>query len=103
MATNGMYGSIFVLLIAGVAAALIAGLWGRAWTWGRDHPIGVDVRGDVCRASTWFRDLLRAARQTYETGKGAQPAKRPDAARLATLTASSRPRRSRRSVTAGSS
>ena len=29
-ATNGMYVSIFVLLIAGVAAAFIAGLWGRA-------------------------------------------------------------------------
>jgi hypothetical protein len=43
------------------------------------------------RASTWFRDLRRAAGHAYETGKGAQPAERPDAARLATLTASSRP------------
>jgi hypothetical protein len=43
------------------------------------------------RASTWFRDLRRAAGQPYETGKGAQPAERPDAAKLATLTGSSRP------------
>jgi hypothetical protein len=40
------------------------------------------------RGSIWFRDLRRAAGQAYETGKGAQPAERPDAA---TLTASSRP------------
>jgi membrane protein implicated in regulation of membrane protease activity len=32
-ATNGMYVSIFVLLIAGVAAAFIAGLGGRALIW----------------------------------------------------------------------
>lgn len=43
------------------------------------------------RASTWFRDLRRAAGQPYETGKGAQPAERPDAAELAALTASSQP------------
>jgi hypothetical protein len=57
---------------------------------GRDRPLGADVRRDV-RASTWFRDLRRAAGQAYETGKGAQPAQPPDAASLATLTASSRP------------
>ena len=32
-ATNGMYVSIFVLLGAGVAAAFIAGLWGKGWIW----------------------------------------------------------------------
>ena len=34
-ATNGMYGSIFVLLIAGLTAAFIAGLWGKGWIWPR--------------------------------------------------------------------
>ena len=32
-AINGMYVSILVLLIAGVAAAFIAGLWGKGWIW----------------------------------------------------------------------
>jgi hypothetical protein len=31
--TNGTYVSIVVLLIVGVGAAFIAGLWGRGWIW----------------------------------------------------------------------
>lgn len=90
-ATNGMYVSIFVLLIAGVAAAFIAGLWGRGWIWAAIVLLVLMFAAMYARASTWFRDLRRAAGQAYETGKGAQPAERPDAVRLATLTASSRP------------
>ena len=41
------------------------------------------------RASTWFRDLRRAAGQVYETGKRPQPADWPDATRLAALASSS--------------
>jgi hypothetical protein len=91
MATNGMYVSIFVLLIAGVAAAFIAGLWGRAWIWAAIVLLVLMFAAMYARASTWFRDLRQAAGQPYETRKGAQPAERPDAARLATPTASSRP------------
>ncbi len=90
-ATNGMYVSIFVLLGAGVAAAFIAGLWGRGWIWAAIVTLVLMFGAMYARASTWFRDLRRAAGQAYETGKGKQPAERPDAARLATLTASSRP------------
>lgn len=90
-ATNGMYVSIFVLLIAGVAAAFIAGLLGKAWIWAAIVLLVLMFVAMYARASTWFRDLRRAAGQVYETGKGAQPAERPDAAMLATLTASSRP------------
>ena len=44
------------------------------------------------RATTWFSDLRRAAGQGYYVmRKGGQPAERPDAAKLATLTASSPP------------
>jgi hypothetical protein len=43
------------------------------------------------RASTWFRDVRRGGWSGVRDGKGAQPAERPDATRLATLTASSRP------------
>ena len=87
-ATNGMYVSIFVLLIAGVAAAFIAGLWGRGWIWAAIVLLVVMFAAMYARASTWFRDLRRATGQPYETGKGVQPAERPDAAML---TASSRP------------
>ena len=90
-ATNGMYVSIFVLLTAGVAAAFIAGLWGRAWILAAIVLLVLMFAAMYARSSTWFRDLRRAVGQAYETGKGAQPAERPDAARLATLTTSSRP------------
>jgi hypothetical protein len=90
-ATNGMYVSIFVLLGAGIAAAFIAGLWGRGWIWAAIVLLVLMFAAMYARASTWFRDLRRAAGLPYETSKGAQPAERPDAAKLAALTASSRP------------
>jgi hypothetical protein len=88
---NGMYGSIFVLLGAGITAAFIAGLWGKGWIWTAIVLLVVMFALMYARASTWFRELRRAAGQPYETQKGAQPAERPDPARIATLTASSRP------------
>jgi hypothetical protein len=90
-ATNGMYVFVVTLLIAGLAAAFIAGFWGRGWIWAAMVLSVVMFAAMYARASTWFRDLRRAAGQAYETGKGAQPAERPDAARLAALIASSRP------------
>lgn len=91
VATNGMYGSIFVLLIAGIAAAFIAGLWGKGWIWAAIVLLVLLFTAMYARASTWFRDLRRAAGQAYETRQGAQAAEPPDAARLRELTASSRP------------
>jgi hypothetical protein len=90
-ATNGMYGSIFVLLGAGVTVAFIAGLSGKGWILAAIVLLVVMLAAMYARASTWFRDLRRAAGQAHETGKGAQPREPPDAARLAALTASSRP------------
>jgi hypothetical protein len=90
-ATNWMYGSILVLLIAGVAAASIAGLWGRGWIWGAIVLLVLMFVAMYARAATWFSDLRRAAGQPFETGKGAQPSEPPDVAKLAALTASSRP------------
>jgi Flp pilus assembly protein TadB len=68
--TNAMYGSIFVLLTAGVAAAFIAGLWGRSWVWPAIVLLVLLFVAMYGRASTWFCDLRRAAGQPYETGKG---------------------------------
>jgi hypothetical protein len=92
VATGGMYGSIAVLLIAGIAAAFIDGLWGKGWIWAAIVLLVLLFAGMYARATPWFADLRRAAGQGYFLmGKGAQPAERPDAAKLATLTATSRP------------
>jgi hypothetical protein len=90
-ATNSMYVSIFVLLGAGIAAAFIAGLWGRGWIWAAIVLLLLMFGAMYARASTWVRDLRQAAGLPYETSKGAHPAEPPDAAKLAALTASSRP------------
>ena len=90
-AINAIYVSILVLLIAGVAAAFIAGLWGRGWIWAAIVLLVAMFAAMYARASTWFRDLRQAAGQAYETGKGKQPAAPPDPTRLAVLTASGRP------------
>jgi hypothetical protein len=42
-----MYVSILVLLMTGVAAAFIAGLWGCVWIWAEIVLIAADVRRDV--------------------------------------------------------
>jgi len=92
VATGGMYGSIVVLLIAGIAAAFIAGLWGKGWIWAAIVLLVLLFAAMYARASTWFGQVRRAAGQPYFVmGKGAKPAEQPDAAMLATLTASSRP------------
>jgi hypothetical protein len=90
-ATNGMYVSIFVLLIAGVAAAFIAGPWGRGVDLGGHRPVGADVRGHVRPRLDLVPRSPTRGRSGVQDGEGAQPAERLDAARLATLTASSRP------------
>jgi hypothetical protein len=89
-ATNGMYVSIFVLLIAGVATAFIAGLWGRGSIWAAIMLLVLMFVAMYARAPR-PGSAICAAGQAYETGKSAQSAERPDAARLAMLTASSRP------------
>ena len=87
-----MYGAIVVLLIAGIAAAFIAGLWGKGWIWAAIVLLVLLFAAMYARATTWFAELRRAAGLGYFLmRKGAQPAERPDAAKLATLIASSRP------------
>jgi len=91
-AVNTMYVSVLVLLVAGVAAGFIAGLWGKGWIWAAIVLLVLMFVAMYARASTWIGDVRRAAGQEYYVmGKGQQPAEQPDAAMLATLTASSRP------------
>jgi hypothetical protein len=89
--TNGMYVSMFVLLIAGVAAAFIAGLWGTC----------VDLAAIILLVLMYAYDVRarldlvpRSAplgRSGVCDGEGRAASGAAYAARLATLTASSRP------------
>lgn len=79
VATAAMYGSIVVLLIAGVAAVFIAGLRGKVWIWAAIVLLVLMFAAMYARASTWFGDVRRAAGQLYYVmGKGAQPAQAPN-------------------------
>jgi uncharacterized membrane protein len=91
ISTQGMYVGIFVLLGAGIAAAFMAGLWGRGWIWTAIAILVVMFAFMYVRASGYFADVRRAAGQRYETGKGAQHAEPPNPGRLDDLLASSRP------------
>jgi fatty acid desaturase len=100
--TDGIDASIFVLLVAGVIAAFIAGLWGCGWIWAALVLLVLMFAAMYARASSWFRDLRRAAGQPYETERRAagRAARRREAG---CAHASSRPMRSRLSATVGSS
>jgi hypothetical protein len=89
VATNGMYVRSSCL-IAGVAAAFIAGSEDVRGS-GPRCPVRADVRRDVCARLDLVPRSATRGWSGVRNGKGAQPAERPDAARLATLTASSRP------------
>jgi hypothetical protein len=67
-ATNRMYVSILVLVIAGVAGRRIAGLCGRAWIWASIALLVLMFAATYARASTGFRDLRRAIGQACEHG-----------------------------------
>jgi hypothetical protein len=58
VATNGMYGSVVALLIAGIAAAFIAGLWDRGWIWAAIVLLVPLFAAMYARATTWFADVL---------------------------------------------
>jgi type IV secretory pathway VirB2 component (pilin) len=65
VATGGMYGSIVVLLIAGIAAAFIAGLWRKGWIWAAIVLLVLMFAAMYARAPTWFGQVRRAAGQPY--------------------------------------
>jgi uncharacterized membrane protein len=91
VATNGMYGSIFVLLGGGIVAAFMAGLWGRGWIWTAIAILVVMFAFMYVRAAQYYGEIRRAAGQPFETRKGKSAPAPPNPARLAELLASSRP------------
>lgn len=90
--TGAMYGTIVVLLVAGVIAAFMAGLWGRGWIWTALVILVVMLAYMFVRASRYYGEVRRAAGQPYfQLGKGPMPALAPDQPRLAELLVSTRP------------
>jgi hypothetical protein len=91
-ATQGMYVGLLILLVGGITAAFMAGLWGRGWIWTAIALLVVMIGFMWMRASRYYGEMRRAAGLAYYIlGKGAGPPTTPNTAELARLLASSRP------------
>jgi uncharacterized membrane protein len=91
-ATQGMYIGLLILLIGGVTAAFMAGLWGRGWIWTAIALLVVMIGFMWVRASRYYGELRRASGLAYYIlGKGSGDPTTPNTAELARLLASSRP------------
>jgi uncharacterized membrane protein len=91
-ATQGMYVGLVLLLIGGITAAFMAGLWGRGWIWTALVLLVVMIVFMYARASRYYGELRRAAGlEWYIPRKGQGKAGIPNSADLAQLLASSRP------------
>jgi hypothetical protein len=91
MATMGMYVGLLILLIAGITAAFMAGLWGRGWIWTAIALLVVMIAFMYARASRYYGEVRRAAGlEWYIPGKGSGRAGPPNPADLGRLLASSR-------------
>ena len=93
IATGGMYLGLVVLLLGGVIAAFMAGLWGRGWIWTALFLLVLLIAYMYVRASSYYGDLRRAAGQPYfdMRARTGMPAGSPNTAELNTVLASSRP------------
>jgi hypothetical protein len=60
-ATQGMYVGLVVLLIGGITAAFMAGLWGRGWIWTALALLVVMIAFVFARASRYYGEVRRAA------------------------------------------
>lgn len=90
--SGAMYGALVVLLIAGIAAGFMAGLWGRGWIWAAIAILVMMLAFMFVRASRYYGEVRRAAGQPYfQVGKGPMPAVAPDSRALGALLVSSRP------------
>jgi uncharacterized membrane protein len=92
-ATQGMYVGLLILLIGGIAAAFMAGLWGRGWIWAALALLVVMIAFMWTRASRYYGEMRRAAGLAYYIlGKGSGSPTAPNTVELARLVTSSRPR-----------
>ena len=91
-ATQGMYVGLVILLIAGITAAFMAGLWGRGWIWTAIALLVLMIAFMWTRASVYYGEVRRAAGLAYYIlGKGSGSPTAPNTVELARLLTSSRP------------
>lgn len=92
MATMGMYVGLVILLVGGITAAFMAGLWGRGWVWTAIVLLVVMIAFMYARASRYYGEVRRAAGlEWYIPGKGSGSAGSPNTGDLGRLLGSSRP------------
>jgi hypothetical protein len=90
--TTGMYVGLVILLIGGITAAFMAGLWGRGWIWTALALLVVMLAFMYARATGYYGELRRAAGLGYYLiGKGGGGPGSPNTAELARLLTSPRP------------
>jgi hypothetical protein len=90
-ATQGMYVGLLILLIGGITAAFMAGLWGRGWVWTAIVVLVVMIAFMYARASRYYGEVRRAAGLAYYIpGKGAGGPVAANPGELARLLGSSR-------------
>lgn len=91
VATQGTYVGLVILLIGGITAAFMAGLWGRGWIWTAIALLVVMIAFMFARASRYYGEVRRAAGLAYYIpGKGSGVPAAPNSAELARLLGSSR-------------
>jgi len=92
VATQGTYVGLVILLIGGITAAFMAGLWGRGWIWTAIALLVVMIAFMYARASRYYGEMRRAAGLGYYIpGKGGGGPDAPNTGELARLLASARP------------
>lgn len=57
IATGGMYVALMLLLIGGVSAAFVAGLWGRGWIWAATAILVFVIFFMYARASRFYAEV----------------------------------------------
>jgi hypothetical protein len=83
VATIAMYVGLLVLLIGGIVAAFMAGLWGRGWIWTAIVILVLMIAFMYARASRYYGQLRRAAgMRWYIPGQGSGEASSPNTAEL---------------------
>jgi uncharacterized membrane protein len=90
-ATQGLYVGLLILLIGGITAAFMAGLWGRGWIWTAIALLVLMIAFMWVRASRYYGEVRRASGLAYYIlGKGSGAPTAPNTTELARLLESSR-------------
>ena len=86
VATQGLYIGLVILLIGGITAAFMAGLWGRGWIWAAIALLVALIAFMYVRATPYYGAVRRAAGLGYyiigKGGGGPEPVNTGDLARL---------------------